>query len=135
MALSSALGYASVTLCSRSLARRNHPLQSLTFGFLAGSVFLLPLTQVNGLVLQYSLTSWLALLYLGIVPTALAYLLYFSGIRDTTATAASITTLLEPLVATALAWWLLGEQLGISGIAGGILLLMAIGILYWDNLR
>ncbi|MEO1350256.1 MAG: EamA family transporter [Cyanobacteria bacterium J06635_15] len=135
LALSSALGYAAVTLCSRALAKRNHPLQSLTFGFLAGVVCLFPIAWLNGLVLQYSPTSWLSLLYLGIVTTALAYLLYFSGMQYTPATVASIATLLEPLTATGLAWWLLGEDLGASGIVGGILLLIAIGMLYWENLR
>jgi len=132
LALSSALAYASVTLCSRLLSRRYHPLQSLTVSFFAGAVFLLPIALITGLVLQYPFVGWIALLYLGIVTTAFAYVLYFSGIRHTPATVASIATLLEPLTSTILAWWLLGENLGTSGIIGGVLLLIAIGTLYWD---
>ena len=135
LALGSALGYASVTLCSRFLAKRNHPLQSLTVGFLAGAIFLLPIALISGLVIQYPLVSWVSLFYLGTVTTALAYLLYFSGMSHTRAIVASITTLLEPLTSTVLAWWLLGEQLSSSGIVGSVFLLIAIGILYCENLQ
>ena len=135
LALGSALAYGSVTLFSRLLAGRHHPLQSLTVGFFAGTAFLLPITLITGLALQYPLASWMSLLYLGVVTTAFAYWLYFSGMRHTPALVASIATLLEPFTATLLAWWLLGEQLGSSGIGGGVLLLSAIGLLYWQNLH
>lgn len=135
LALSSALGYASLTLCSRFLARRYHPLQSLTVGFLAGAILLFPITLITGLAVQYPLISWAYLLYLGIVTTACAYLLYFSGMRHTPATIASIAMLLEPLTSTVLAWWLLNEPLSPSGSVGGIVLLSAIGLLYWENLH
>ena len=134
-ALSSALGTASFNLCSRVLARHNHPLQSLTVGMFAGAIFLFVIASISGLAIEYSFISWMSLLYLGTVTTALGYLLYFSGMRHTPATVASIATLLEPLTATVLAWWLLGEKLSKSVIMGGILLLMAIVILYWENLR
>lgn len=130
LALCSALNYALVTLCSRTLARRYHPLQSLTVGFTAGAVFLLPITLAAGLVVRYPLVGWMSLLYLGIVTTVLAYLLFFCGIRHTPATVASIATLLEPLTSTVLAWWLLHEQLGSSGILGAALLLISVGLLY-----
>jgi DME family drug/metabolite transporter len=135
LALGSALGYAVVVLCGRSLAGRYHPLQTLTIGFSSGAVILLPFALGTGLAVNYSVLGWLALLYLGIIPTALAYLLYFGGIRHTTATVASIATLLEPLVSTVLAWWLFNEQLGSLGIVGAVLLLGAIGLLYWEDGR
>ena len=55
--------------------------------------------------------------------------------RDTPTTIASIATLLEPLTATVLAWWLLGEQLQPAGISGCGFLISAGSILYWENLR
>lgn len=135
LALSSAVGYASVTLCSRALAKRYHPLQSLTVSFLAGTIFLFPVTLMTGLVFQYPPKGWISLLYLGIVTTALAYLLYFSGMRHTSATVASIITLVEPLTSTLLAWWILGERLDAGGFVGGGLLILSIGLLYWEGSR
>ena len=57
------------------------------------------------------------LLYLGAVPSALAYALFFTGLRTVPGAVASIVTLLEPLTATALATAFLGERLS-PGRAG-----------------
>ena len=130
LALGSAFGYAVVTLCSRTLARRYHPLQSLTIGLGAGAMILLPFAIANGFVINYPVVGWVLLLYLGLVPTVLAYVLFLSGMRYTTATVASITTLLEPMTSTLLAWLFFKEQLSLLGLLGGILLLGAIVLLF-----
>ena len=72
--------------------------------------------------------GWPLFLYLGLVPTALAYGLYTVGLRRTPATVAGITTLLEPLTASALGVFLFGERLGVEGTIGAILLLAAIAL-------
>ncbi|ADI83415.1 DMT family transporter [Geobacter sulfurreducens] len=128
-ALGSAFSYAAVTVASRTLAGRYHPLQPVAIGFAAGALFLLPTALADGLVLTYPAAGWVLLLYLGVVPTALAYALFLAGMRTTTATAASICTLLEPLVSTVLAWLIFGERLGPLGAVGAVLLFGAIGLL------
>jgi DME family drug/metabolite transporter len=135
LALLSAFGYAVVTLCSRLIAGRYHPLQSLTIGFGTGALILLPFALLNGFVLSYPVSGWVLLLYLGLVPTVLAYVLFLEGIRHTTATAASITTLLEPLTSTLLAWLFFKEQLGVFGLLGAMLLLGAIVLLFRNASR
>ena len=132
LALGSAFGYAVITLCSRTLARRYHPLQSLSIGFGTGAMILLPFAIANGVV-NYPVVGWVLLLYLGLVPTVLAYVLFLSGMRYTTATVASITTLLEPMTSTLLAWLFFKEQLTLLGLLGGILLLGAIVLLFTDS--
>lgn len=130
LATGSAIGYALVTLCSRRVARRYHPLQCAAIGFGIGALILLPCAMSSHLVIHYPVAGWLCLVYLGVIPTALAYWLYFIGMRSTLATTASIATLLEPLTATLLAWSLLGERLGALSMIGAGLLLAAIGLLY-----
>jgi DME family drug/metabolite transporter len=135
LALGSAFGYAVITLCSRLLAGRYHPLQSLTIGFGTGAIILLPFALLSGFVISYPVVGWLLLLYLGLIPTVLAYVLFLSGLRYTTATAASITTLLEPLTSTLLAGLFFKEQLGLFGVFGGILLLGSIVLLFRTDFR
>lgn len=135
LALGSAFGYAVLTLCSRLLAGRYHPLQSLTIGFGTGAIILLPFALLSGFVISYPVAGWLLLLYLGLIPTVLAYVLFLSGLRYTTATAASITTLLEPLTSTLLAGLFFKEQLGLFGLLGGILLLGSIVLLFRTDFR
>jgi DME family drug/metabolite transporter len=132
LALGAGLSYAVVTLCSRALARRYHPLQPITVGIAAGSLMLLPFALAAGLVLSYPPAGWALLVHLGVLPTALGYLLFLSGLRTTTATVASIATLLEPLTSAALAWVVFQERLGPFGILGGLLLLGAMALLTWQ---
>ena len=71
-----------------------------------------------------------AVAYLGVVTTALAYLLFYAGMRTTAGSVAAVLTLLEPLVAAVLAVVVLGERLTPSTVAGGLLLLAAVVVSY-----
>lgn len=66
------------------------------------------------------------LLYLGLVPTALAYLLYCSGMaRCRTAACGLVASMIEPAVAAGLAMLLLSEWLSAWEMAGCVLLFVA----------
>lgn len=129
LSLASAAGYAGVILSGRTLSKRYHSLQINSVSFATGAALLLIGALSTRLVLAYPPTGWLLLLYLGCVPTALAYTLFQSGIRTTPATLTSILTLCEPLTAAALAWLFFGERLGPLGLVGSLLLLGTIFLL------
>jgi DME family drug/metabolite transporter len=123
--------YATNTLVGRTLGRagRVHPLQTATLGFAFGALVLLVLALASGLVLTYPLAGWLRLAYLGLFPTAVGYGIFFMGMRTTSASAASIATLVEPLTATLIAVTLLHEPLSPQALLGSGLLLGAMGLL------
>ncbi|MBC8162776.1 MAG: EamA family transporter [Roseiflexaceae bacterium] len=135
LALGSALGYGCIALIGRVLAPRYHPLQPIAFGFTAGAIILLPIALAQGLVTMYAPLGWALLLYMGLLPTAVAYVLFLFGMRAVSATTASVITLVEPLTAALLAWWLFDERLGPAGLLGGALLLGAIALLYRNEER
>lgn len=130
LALGSAAGYAAVTLLGRSFAARHHPLKTTSVGFASGAVLLLPAALWGGLAYRFPAEGWALLLFLGAVPTALAYGLFLSGMRTTPAAVASLVTLLEPLTAALLAYLLFGERLGPLGLLGASLLLGSLAVLY-----
>ena len=101
----------------------------------ASSPALVLLPSGRSLAVGFGLLAAALLLYLGLVPTALAYVLFLTGMRSITATVASIATLIEPLTSTVLAWLLFDEQLGPLGLFGAALLLGAIGLLYRGESR
>ena len=73
--------------------------------------------------------AWGLLLYLGVVPTAAAYILYVFGLRGTPVTVSGILTLMEPLTASVLGVVFFGDRLGVTGGVGAILLLGAVFLL------
>jgi len=125
LAFLSACGYAGFIFCGRLLTGSYHPVQITTVAFGAGALLLLVCAAATRLVLTYSPTGWLILLFLGIVPTALGYALFQAGMRSIPATLASIITMCEPLTAALLAWLFFHEELGLSGLLGAGLLLGA----------
>ncbi len=130
LCLASAAGYALVAMMGKSLAGSCHPLQSTAFSFGVGALCLGFLAAINGLGTSPFGVVWGLLLYIGLVPTAIAYSLFFLGVHTIKASSAAILTMIEPMTATLLAWLLFGERLSAFGILGSVLLLTAIGPLY-----
>jgi DME family drug/metabolite transporter len=129
LSLICAISYAAVLLGGRALSSRCHPLQVNTASFGIGALLLFACSLTTPLVFHYPAQSWLLLLYLGCIPTALAYVLFQAGMRSTPATLTSILTLAEPLTAAILAWLLFGERLSLPGMLGVLLLLATIFLL------
>lgn len=68
----------------------------------------------------------LAFGYIAIFSTILPFGLYFLGLQQTDPTTATVTAMLEPLVAAATAYLFLAEQLTAGQLAGGLLILAAV---------
>lgn len=130
LSLGSAVGYAIVAMLGRSIGADCHPIHSTTVSFGVGAIFLFPMAASNCFSAQYTPEIISILLYIGLIPTAVAYTLFFLGIRGVKASTASILTMIEPLTATILAWLIFDERLAASGVAGAILLLLSIVFLY-----
>lgn len=122
-ALGAAAAFAALTVVNRTGVPGLDPLLLTGLGFSLGGLLLVPVAVVGGGALVPTAPSaWWLVLYLGVVPTALAYAAYFTGLRSVPATTASLVALLEPLTAALLAAGLLGERLGVGGVLGGLLL-------------
>ena len=130
LALGSATGYAIVVLMGRTIAANCHPILSTTVSFGVGAIFLFPLAAGTIFTASYNFEIWELIVYVGLLPTAVAYSLFFFGMRSIKASSASILTMLEPLTATILAWIIFDEHFAPAGFIGALLLLGAMMILY-----
>lgn len=125
-AAGAALSYATFALTGRVLAGAHHPFQIIALGFGAGALMLMPFAAVQGLAPAIPPAAWGLVLYMAVVPTALAYAVFLLGMRYVTATASGVLVLAEPLTAAILAFVLFGEALGPWQLAGGGLLVVAV---------
>ncbi|MFA6576507.1 MAG: DMT family transporter, partial [Nocardioides sp.] len=62
----------------------------------------------------------------GVLTMALAYGLLYAGLRTTPGSSAVIATLLEPVTAAIVAALFLDERIGALGVAGAVLILVAV---------
>ena len=126
-AVGSALGYATLTLVGGGLGTRLGSERLTIAAFVGAAVLLVPFAATMGrLGIGGDLVVFGALVYLGVIPTAVAYRLFFTGLPAIRATQAAMLVLLEPLVATGLALVLLGERLTLLGWSGAGLLVVAV---------
>lgn len=128
-ALGSAVGIAAHGLGSRRIAGRHNALLPLAIAFPTGAVVFAPIALGRGFSLDQPMLGWALVVYLGVVPSAVAYLMYQRGLRHLPASTASILTLAEPLTAAILAWVLFAETLSPMAAAGGALLVASIVLL------
>ncbi|MER6574917.1 EamA family transporter [Nonomuraea sp. NPDC001023] len=127
-ALLSAAGYAGVTLFSRH-HRAADPQATAAGGFVVGAACLAPFALPAGVLPELSLSSVALLLYLGAVPTALAYGLFFRALTALPATTVSIISLGEAAGAALIGVLLFGERLTPLAWCGCALLLAAVAVL------
>ncbi|MDQ7908924.1 EamA family transporter [Phytohabitans sp. ZYX-F-186] len=111
--------YAAYTATSRWLLLAGVPPTTvLAFLFAGGAALLLvssPAANIAWLTRPDNL--WLAL-YLGVVATALPYLLWVAGLASVRTSTAATLSLTEPLTAALLGWLLLDEPVTSTGLAG-----------------
>jgi len=96
--------------------------------FSLAALLSIPVLLING-------TSWLGtsggavmIIWLGLIPTALAYILYAKGLKGIAPGVASTLILAEPATATILAAVVLNESINLQGWAG--IATVAIGLAY-----
>ncbi|MEV4323760.1 DMT family transporter, partial [Microbispora rosea] len=130
--LLSAAAYSLVTLTTRRM-----PAEGVAvWGFAGGAACLLPIAAAGGLLpAGHTVTNVLLLGYLAAVPTALAYGLFFAGLRVVGGTTAAVLSLLEPLVAAVIGVVLLGERMTAVQVGGAMTLLCALAWLARGELR
>ncbi|MDF0749833.1 EamA family transporter [Marinobacter sp. 71-i] len=129
VAVLAAFVYAGFTLTSRHTSTGTPVFTTAFICFSTAALILLPaVAAIGGFKGLHTLGigQWLMVAYIGIVPTCLGYVSFFSGMKTTPATLSSIIVTLEPLFVALLAWMILGEELGVIGIAGALILTAAV---------
>jgi DME family drug/metabolite transporter len=130
LALGAGLSYATYTVAAKGLLTVGHAPESVMarlFGL--GAIGLLPVLVLDQPGDLASPGGLALAVYLGAIPTALAYILFARGLRHLPAGEVATLTLAEPLTAAALGAIVLGERPGMLAVGGVALVLGGLAVL------
>ncbi|MFH8803186.1 EamA family transporter [Streptomyces sp. NPDC017936] len=110
------------------------PLGVIAYGLLAGAAVLTVVARPWGMdwsVLAHTarmngaeVPAWLLLAWIVLIATVVAYITGVTSVRRLSPQVAGVVACLEAVIATVLAWFLLGEHLSAPQIAGGAVVLL-----------
>ncbi len=136
LALVAGASYASYTLAAKRMLTDGHATETVMAGaFGLGAVLLVPVLLVTG-------AGWLAqpggaalAIFLGVVPTAAAYLVFARGLRHLSGAETATLTLAEPLTAALLGVIVLSERMSAPAALGAVLILSGLLVLAAPEVR
>jgi len=125
LCLTAAFAYGLSALYARRKLSDSPPLATATFQMLASSLMMIVIAAVFERPWQLSmpgLTTWLAILGLAALSTALAYIVFFQILRRSGSTNVMLVTLLIPVTAILLGYLVLGERVSLHEIIGALVI-------------
>ena len=138
LCLGGAFSYGFAALAARRLLKDSPPLGTATFQLMTSTVLMAIVAAAVEQPWHLAMpgpTTWLAVLGLASLSTALAYIVFFQIIRRSGATNVMLVTLLIPVTAILLGWLVLGEPVSIREIAGAIVIWSALIVIDGRALR
>jgi drug/metabolite transporter (DMT)-like permease len=124
-----AISYAVAVVAQKPALRHGSALQVTTFGCLVGTVVCLPFAgQLVAEAAAAPVSATLNVLYLGVFPTALAFVTWAYALARTSAAQMGATTYVVPALVIGMSWLLLGEVPGWLTFAGGALCLAGVAV-------
>lgn len=133
--LGAALSMAAGTVFARRWPSPVALLLSTGWQLVAGGLLLGALAWiVEGMPPAFTVRNGVGILYLAVVATGLAYLLWFRGVKQL-GVSVSFLILLSPVAAITLGSFVLDERLGQIQIAGIIVVIASIAAGQWDSQR
>ena len=129
LCLAGAFSYGLAALVGRRLPQRVPPLGTATFQMIASAVLMAPIAAVVDrpwLLPMPHATTWLAVLGLAALSTALAYIVFFQILQRSGATNVMLVTLLIPVTAMLLGYLVLGEPIALREVLGALVIASAL---------
>lgn len=128
---------AGYTIAGKKLLKRYSALSLTVYAFLLGSLGLIPFitTSLFEEVATMSIIGWSTILYLGIFPTVIGYVLWYVALEIKTASEISVYLYAIPVLSTIISYFFFKEQITWLFIFGGGLVILGLYIVNRQNLK
>ena len=128
LGLAAALVYAVYILVSSRVTGVG-PFATAAWVLTASALVMGVLALATGPRLPSSATAWLALVGVALIGTVVAVTTFFAALALLGPSDTAVVSTVEPVVSIAVAGLVLGERLGSLQLAGGVVVLLAVGVL------
>jgi drug/metabolite transporter (DMT)-like permease len=129
MCLLAAVSYATAVVGQKPALRHASALQVTTFGCFIGTMATLPFAgQLVTQTAAAPVGATLMVVYLGVVPTALAFTTWAYALSRTTAGRLGVTTYVVPAIVVLMSWAFLGQTPRALAYLGGALCLAGVAV-------
>jgi drug/metabolite transporter (DMT)-like permease len=135
--LLNAIVWAGVTVYGKTILLKYRPFVAMAYIHICGTILLIPfaffptplapvplISQISGITQPTILTT----LYLSLLCSVFAYHMWYVGVEKIGAVRTAVFTYLNPLFAMITGIWLLGEQMTVYIISGGLLIIVGVYI-------
>ncbi len=125
LCLGGAFSYGLSALVARRLPSSSQPLGTATFQLMASAAMMSIVAGIVDRPWRLPLpgpVTWLAVIGLALLSTALAYIVFFQILRRSGATNVMLVTLLIPVTAILLGYLVLGEPVSVREVAGALVI-------------
>lgn len=129
LAIGAGGSYALYTLASKRLLKNHSPDAAMAVVFCLAGVLMAPVFISEPTAWIGETRGWLVALHLGLITTALAYVLYGRGLKETSVSSTVTLSLAEPLTAALLGVFFLGEPFTLQAVVGAILIFSGLVLL------
>lgn len=131
LGLGAAVFYATVILLNKFI-KNVEGIHRTFLQFLAAIAILIPYVLISGdlQISKLDTKGCICLLAVGLIHTGITYCMYFSALKELKGQEIAILSYLDPLVAVAISFFILGEPMTIWQMLGGILIL---GFTLWNE--
>jgi len=116
------LAWGLYTVLGKRLISTYGPIRSTSLTLIVGTILFLPVGIWSAVQFPFdrlALESWLQILYLGLITSVVAYMLWYYALSRAEAGKVAVFTNLQPLLTTVLAVLLLDQDVTVAFIVGG----------------
>lgn len=135
LALGAGLSFASYTIINKKVVSSIPALPAVAVVFTISGLMLSPFLFIFNATWVFTSDGLITGLYLGVIVTGIAYFMFARGLANVDSSTAVTLSLAEPLTATMLGVFMLGEAMSPLSWLGLILVLLGIGVLILSSVK
>jgi drug/metabolite transporter (DMT)-like permease len=125
----SVLSWALYTILGKPLAEKYGALRVTAYALASGTAVYFPFGVVRAFQYDYSQSTfgaWMSVVYFAIGTSVIAYVIWYYVLKHMPASRMAVFSNIQPVIATTVAYFALGEQLGLSFFIGASVVLAGV---------